>query len=217
MCHSVSFSRSMRVISLFRFYDEQFTSVGRIAPAEMRTVHAERLGQRHEPRFVALQSVVAVTVGVDVAADFAAHRPLTAQLLSAHGGELRYDALQRFLFTYLPEEAPRYGNLLLLGRHLLKGDALHALQLIPHAKPRDAHPGMHPFPGQLHELQGRSDVHAVEHSAVAAADAPDVAQQKYRKHLLDVLFAAAPVEAGTAFGELRGDFCQRLRRGGSVF
>ena len=67
------------------------------------------------------------------------------------------------------------------------------------------------------QLQGRSDVHAVEHSAVAAADAPDVAQQKYRKHLLDVLFAAAPVEAGTAFGELRGDFCQRLRRGGSVF
>lgn len=43
MCHSVSFSRSMRVISLFRFYDEQFTPVGRIAPAEMLAVHAERL------------------------------------------------------------------------------------------------------------------------------------------------------------------------------
>ena len=28
---------------LFRFYDEQFTPVGRIAPAEMLAVHAERL------------------------------------------------------------------------------------------------------------------------------------------------------------------------------
>ena len=98
MCHSVSFSRSMRVISLFRFYDEQFTSVGRIAPAEMRTVHAERLGQRHEPRFVALQSVVAVTVGVDVAADFAAHRPLTCLLYTSSallGGK---GQINRFFF-----------------------------------------------------------------------------------------------------------------------
>lgn len=43
MRRSVSFSRSRRVIPLFRFYDEQFMPVGRIAPAEMLAVHAERL------------------------------------------------------------------------------------------------------------------------------------------------------------------------------
>lgn len=292
MRRSVSFSRSRRVIPLFRFYDEQFAPVGRIAPAEMRTVHVERVrplgrhdelalaafpvyriehlhqalmllcigrseerslrlrsrgyfgeddpgflvsvaatvnlpqgrpcaaddlqrarrrfGQRHKTCFITLRPVVAVAVGIDIAADFAAYRPLAAQLLGAHGGELRDDALQRLLLAYLPGEAPRYGNLLLLGRHLLEGDALYALQLVPHAEPRNAHPGMYPLPGQLHELQGRSDTHAVEHFAVAAADAPDVAQRKGREHFLDVLLAvhvAAPVETRIAFGELRGDFC----------
>lgn len=43
MRRSVSFSRSMRVIPLFRFYNEQFAPIGRIAPAEVLAVHAERL------------------------------------------------------------------------------------------------------------------------------------------------------------------------------
>lgn len=114
-------------------------------------------------------------------------------------------------------EGARGADALLRGLvHVVDGDAVDAVELLPCALPHDVE--LHPYPRLLliGEVGGGEYLHRLELLFPSPANAPDIADGEERERLqplLVVVDEAAVAVTGVALGKLTGNLGQRLGRG----